>query len=87
MLPEWRALVIEYPDRFVTGTDPVWKVTRTQSWDEADDGWDYFEQLIAWHRTWLADLPADVRRKISEQAANTFGKRAENHRDRVREKS
>ena len=76
LLPDWRALVIEYPDRFVTGTDPVWKVTRTQSWDEADDGWDYFEQLIAWHRAWLADLPADVRRKVSVENARRLFRRS-----------
>lgn len=75
LLPEWRALVLEHPDRFVTGTDPVWKVTRTQSWDLADDGWDYFERLIAWHRAWLADLPEDVRRKVSvENARLLFGR-------------
>ena len=75
LLPEWRALVLEFPDRFVTGTDPVWRVTRTQSWDLADDGWDYFEQLIAWHRAWLAHLPADLRRKISvENARRLFGR-------------
>lgn len=75
LLPDWRALVLDYPDRFVTGTDPVWRVTRTQSWDLADDGWDYFEQLIAWHRAWLADLPEDVQRKISvENARRLFGR-------------
>ena len=75
LLPDWRALVLEYPDRFVTGTDPVWKVTRTQSWDQADDGWDYFEQLIAWHRAWLDDLPADVRRKVSVENARRLFQR------------
>jgi hypothetical protein len=75
LLPEWRELVIDYPDRFVTGTDPVWRVTRTQSWDLADDGWDYFEQLIAWHRAWLADLPADLRRKISVENARRLFRR------------
>jgi predicted TIM-barrel fold metal-dependent hydrolase len=75
LLAEWRALVLDYPDRFVTGTDPVWRVTRTQSWDLADDGWDYFEQLIAWHRTWLADLPEAVRRQVSvENARRLFGR-------------
>ena len=75
LLPEWRELVIDFPDRFVTGTDPVWKVTRTQTWDQADEGWDYFEQLIAWHRAWLEDLPADVRRKISvENARRLFAR-------------
>ena len=39
------------------------------------DGWDYFEQLIAWHRAWLADLPEAVRRKISvENARQLFGR-------------
>jgi len=75
LLPGWRELVIEHPDRFVTGTDPVWKVTRTQTWDQPDDGWDYFEQLIAWHRAWLAGLPDEVRRKIGvENARRLFGR-------------
>ena len=50
LLTPWRELVLAYPERFMTGTDPVWKVTRTQSWDQADDGWDYFGQLIDYHR-------------------------------------
>ena len=75
LLADWRSLVIDYPDRFVTGTDPVWRVTRTQSWDLADDGWDYFEQLIDWHRHWLADLPEPVRRQVGvENARRLFGR-------------
>ena len=72
LLPAWRELVIEYPDRFMTGTDPVWKVTRTQSWDQADDGWDYFEQLLAYHRKWIEDLPQTVRQKIRIDNARRF---------------
>ena len=64
LLPGWRQLVIDYPERFMTGTDPVWKVTRTQSWDQADDGWDYFEQLLAYHRRWLDDLPPPVAERV-----------------------
>ena len=67
--------MLDYPDRFVTGTDPVWKVTRTQSWDQADDGWDYFEQLIGWHRGWLADLPEGVRSKVSVENARRLFRR------------
>ena len=37
LLPAWRELIIEYPHRFLVGTDPVWKVTRTQTWDQTDD--------------------------------------------------
>jgi hypothetical protein len=72
LLPAWRELVLEYPERFMTGTDPVWKVTRTQTWDQADDGWDYFEQLIDYHRAWLDDLPSEVRRLISVDNASRF---------------
>lgn len=69
LLADWRALIIEHPDRFLTGTDPVWRVTRNQSWDLADDGWDYFEQLLDWQRSWIAQLPEEVRRKISVENA------------------
>ena len=65
LLPGWSKLVLEYPDRFLVGTDPVWKVTRTQTWDQADDGWDHFENLLAYHRNWIAALPVAVQRKLS----------------------
>ena len=39
LLPKWRDVIVRYPHRFVVGTDPVWRVTRTQSWDEIDDAW------------------------------------------------
>ena len=65
LLDGWRELVLEYPDRFVVGTDPVWKVTRTQTWDQPDEGWDYFEPLLAYHRKWIAQLPPAVQRKLS----------------------
>jgi predicted TIM-barrel fold metal-dependent hydrolase len=69
LLESWRELVLEYPDRFITGTDPVWRVTRTQTWDQADDGWDYFEQLITYHRTWIAALPPTVQVKVAFENA------------------
>lgn len=64
LLPEWRELVNAYSERFVTGTDPVWKVTRTQTRDQTDDGRDYFERLLAYHRRWLDDLPPAVRDRV-----------------------
>lgn len=67
LLPEWKALVLSYPERFFTGTDPVWKVTRTQSWDQSDDGWDHYQQLFEYHQSWLKDLPEAVRDKIAWQ--------------------
>lgn len=75
LLPGWRELVLEFPGRFVVGTDPVWKVTRTQTWDQADEGWDYFEQLLAYHRRWIEDLPPALQRRLSyENAARLFGR-------------
>ncbi len=75
LLPEWHELVLEFPLRFMTGTDPVWKVTRTQTWDQADDGWDYFDQLVNYHRQWLQQLPAAVRQKVQiDNARRLFGK-------------
>ena len=65
LLPAWKQLVLDFPDRFITGTDPVWRVTRTQSWDESDDGWDHYRQLHQYHQTWLADLPDEVHKKIA----------------------
>jgi hypothetical protein len=66
---------MDYPQRFVTGTDPVWRVTRTQSWDEADDGWDHFEKLIAFHRHWISGLPPDVGSLLRLENARRFLRR------------
>ena len=75
LLPEWRDLIIQHPDRFVTGTDPVWRVTRTQSWDLADDGWDYFEKLLAYHHQWIDGLPEPVQQKLRiENAKRLFNR-------------
>ena len=75
LLPEWKKLVLKYPDRFITGTDPVWKVTRSSTWDSDDDGWTHYQQLYDYHWTWLNDLPVDVRKKISWQNTQTLLKR------------
>jgi hypothetical protein len=72
LLPAWRELVIMHPDRFMTGTDPVWRVTRTQSWDQADDDWDYFEQLLEYHLRWIDALPEPVRSMIRRDNARRF---------------
>ena len=75
LLPEWKSLVLKYPDRFITGTDPVWKVTRGSSWDTDDEGWTYYQKLYDYHWAWLNDLPADVRKKIAWQNTQTLLKR------------
>ena len=68
----WRELIIKYPDRFMTGSDPVWGVTKTQRWDEPDEGWDHLHQLIEFHRGWLAELPPDVEEKVRLSNALAF---------------
>jgi len=72
LLEGWRKLVLAFPDRFAIGTDPVWRVTRTQSWDEADDGWDYFQQILDYHLTWINQLPVGVQNKIRHDNARAF---------------
>ena len=76
LLDEWRTLVIKYPHRFITGTDPVWKVTRGSRWDTDDEGWEYYKQLYDFHWTWLNDLPEEVRRKIAWENTHILLKRA-----------
>jgi len=75
LLPEWKELVLRYPDRFITGTDPVWKVTRWSTWDTGDEGWQYYKRLYDYHWTWLNDLPKDVRKKIAWQNTQTLLKK------------
>ena len=67
--------MLDHPERFMTGTDPVWKVTRTQTWDQADDGWDHFAKLLAYHHRWIADLPPPVQQKIRLGNARRFFRR------------
>lgn len=72
LLPGWREVIVDYPDRFAIGTDPVWRVTRTQSWDQSDDGWDYYEQVLDWVDRWIAELPPDVQQKLRLENAQAY---------------
>ena len=74
-LPEaWRALIIKYPNRFMTGSDPVWGVTKTQRWDEPDEGWDHLHELTKFHRKWMTELPSEVEEKVRLTNALEFFK-------------
>lgn len=77
VLPEtWKKLFLAYPERFMTGTDPVWSVTKTQRWDDDDEGWQHYDKLLQFHRNWLMQLPADVEKKIRlDNALRFFGQR------------
>ena len=54
LCPEWRALMLKYPSRFMIGSD-TWVNQR----------WQYYDDLMKGYRTWLGDLPPDVARKIA----------------------
>ena len=63
LCPEWRALLLKYPDRFMIGSD-TWVNQR----------WLYYDDLMKGYRTWLGGLPANVARKIAwDNAAALFG--------------
>ncbi|MGE0099871.1 MAG: amidohydrolase [Hydrogenophaga sp.] len=54
LCPEWRALLLKYPDRFMIGSD-TWVNQR----------WLYYDDLMKGYRTWLGGLPANVARRIA----------------------
>jgi len=58
--PEWRALFLKHPDRFMVGTD-TWTTSR----------WDSVVEEARAIRRWLGQLPRDV----AEQIAYRNGKR------------
>lgn len=73
LLPEWRDLIEQYQDRFMTGSDPVWPVDQMDRWDQADTGWQEYARFIDFHRRWLSALPPAIARKIGwENALNFF---------------
>ena len=63
LCPEWRALLLKYPNRFVIGSD-TWVNQR----------WQYYDELMQGYRTWLGGLPPEVARAIGwGNAAGWFG--------------
>lgn len=52
--PEWRAVFIEFPDRFMVGTDSF-----------TPERWPYVVEHAGWSRAWLKELPADVAERIA----------------------
>lgn len=62
LCPEWRALLLKYPDRFLLGSD-TWVNQR----------WQYYDDLMRGYRRWLGDLPPEVARRIAwDNGANLF---------------
>ena len=54
LCPEWRALLLKYPSRFLIGSD-TWVNQR----------WQYYDNLMKGYRAWLGELPADVAKAIA----------------------
>ncbi|MGH8705549.1 MAG: amidohydrolase family protein [Burkholderiales bacterium] len=52
--PEWRAAFLEFPDRFMVGTDTF-----------TPERWHYVIEHANWSRGWLAELPGDVAERIA----------------------
>jgi len=52
--PEWEKLFLEYKDRITVGSD---------TWINAQ--WENYEEIIAFDRNWLAQLPVEVARQIA----------------------
>ena len=52
--PEWRATFLEFPDRFMVGTDSF-----------TPERWPYVIEHANWSRAWMKDLPADVAERIA----------------------
>jgi predicted TIM-barrel fold metal-dependent hydrolase len=60
---EWRALFVEFPERFLVGSD-TWVNAR----------WQHYEGLMQEARGWLGELPPDLARRIGwENGARLFG--------------
>jgi predicted TIM-barrel fold metal-dependent hydrolase len=72
LLAGWRQLILEHPDRVMTGSDPVWPVDGRHRWDEPDSGWERIGHWLAFHRNWIAQLPAPIARKVRLENALAF---------------
>lgn len=59
--PEWREAFMEFPDRFMVGTD-TWVPER----------WHYIPDHAAFSRGWLADLPPDLAERIAWKNGETL---------------
>jgi hypothetical protein len=59
--PEWRAAFVEFPDRFMVGTDTF-----------TPERWHYVPEHAKFSRAWLADLPADLAERIAYRNAEAM---------------
>ena len=57
----WRAAFLEFPDRFMVGTDTF-----------TPERWHYVVEHAHWSRQWLGDLPRDVAERIAWKNGQTL---------------
>ena len=75
--PGWRELIIDFSDRLMLGSDPVWPVEQLDSWDTPDTGWNEIGRFWGAHERWLKLLPAGVADAIRHgNAMRFFGREA-----------
>jgi hypothetical protein len=61
--PAWRAVFLQFPDRFMVGTDSY-----------TPERWHYIQGHADWSRRWLGDLPRDVAERIAwKNGEQVFG--------------
>ncbi len=58
---DWRAAFLEFPDRFLVGTDTF-----------TPERWHYIVEHAQWSRQWLADLPAEIAERIAWKNGETL---------------
>ena len=51
---EWRALLLEFPDRFMLGTDTF-----------TPERWPFIVEHARWSRGWMAELPREVAERVA----------------------
>lgn len=59
--PAWRALFLEFPERFMVGTDTF-----------SAQRWQHVAEHASWSRAWLADLPPAVAERIAWKNGETL---------------
>lgn len=61
LAPEWRAVFLTHPDRFMVGTDTF-----------TPERWHYIPEHARWSRKWLAELPPEVAERIAFRNAEAL---------------
>jgi hypothetical protein len=59
--PHWKQLFLDFPDRFMIGTDTF-----------TPERWYYVVEHAGWAQQWLRDLPAEVADNIAFRNAETL---------------